>query len=231
MMVGVTHSREISPSPPVTFPVYGLDASWTGSRWLDGFGDRIGDEVRWVRLAHQDLETGALIMVETRSGPLTDTRAARSGEPPLQSVAFSASVVMVNVTLPAQSAPRPPGLLRALVIDADASSRQYAQWSPVSWRLDGSQARARARRFAGGWAAYSDSADGVYLAAAGLGIDPDGLALTELRDGRAYNVDLDQPLHPGIVAASSAARAGGERLPPLRPDWHADQLRLMPGRP
>ena len=123
-MDGVTHSRERSPSPPVTFPVYGLDASWSGSRWLDGFGDRIGDEVRWVRLAHQDLETGALIMVETRSGPLTDTRAARSGEPPLQSVAFSASVVMVNLTLPAQSAPRPRGLLHALVNDADASSRQ-----------------------------------------------------------------------------------------------------------
>ena len=80
-----------------------------------------------------------------------------------------------------------------------------------------------------GWAAYSDSADDVYLAAAGSGIGPGGLALTALRDGRAYNFDLDQPLHPGIIAASSAARAGGERLPPLRPDWHADQLRLMPG--
>jgi hypothetical protein len=231
MMGSVTHSREISPSPPVTFPVYGLDASWTGSRWLDGFGDRIGDEVRWVRLAHQDLETGALIMVETRSGPLTDARAARSGEPPLQSVAFAASVVMVNLTLPAASAPRPRGLLHALVNDADANSRRCDQWPPVSWRLDGSQARARTRRFAGGWAACSDSADGVYLAAAGLGIDPDGLALTALRDGHGYNVDLERPLHPGIIAASSAARAGGERLPPLRPDWHADQLRLMPGDP
>jgi hypothetical protein len=231
MMDGVTHSREISPSPPVTFPVYGLQASWTGSRWLDGFGDRIGDEVRWVRLAHQSLETGALIMVETRSRPLTDTQAARSGGPPLQTVAFSASVVMVNLTLPAQSAPRPPGLLRGLVNDADASSRQYAQWSPVSWRLDGSEIPARARRFAGGWAAYSDSADGVYLAAAGVGTGPDGLALTALRDGHAYNFDLDQPLHPRTISASSAARIGGERLPPYRSDWHADQLRLIPGQP
>jgi hypothetical protein len=153
MIEGVTHSREISPSPPVTFPVYGLDGSWTGSRWLDGFGDRIGDEVRWVRCG---------------------------------------------------------------------------QWSPVSWLLDGSAAAARTRRFAGGWAACSDCADGVYLAAAGLGSDPDDLALTALGDSRAYNFDLDEPLHPGIIAASRAARAGGERLPPLRPDWHADQLRLMP---
>ena len=229
MMEGVTHSREIAPSPPVTFPVYGLDGSWTGSRWLDGFGDRIGDEVRWVGLAHQDLETGALIRVETHSRPLTDSQAARSKEPALRSVAFGASVAMVNMTLPALSVPRPPGILRALVNDADANSRQYAQWSRVSWLLDGSQIGARARRFAGGWAAYCDAVEGVYLAAAGVGGGPDGLALTALQDGRGYSFDLDEPLHPTTLTASSAARAGGERLPPLRADWHADQLRLMPG--
>jgi hypothetical protein len=132
----VTHSREISPAPPAAFPVYGLDASSPGARWLDGFGDAVGDEVRWVCLAHQGTEPEALIMVETVSRPLTDGQAARSGEPALQSVAFSAAVVMVNV-------------------------------------------------------------------------------------------DLDQPLHPRAIAASSAARAGGEGLPPSRPDWHADQLGLM----
>jgi hypothetical protein len=146
MMDDVTHAREISPSPPVTFPVYGLDESWSGSRWLDLFGDRIGDEVRSVRLAHQSTEAGALIMVESCSRALTDAQAARSGESALQSVAFGASVVMVNLTLPALSVPRPPGMLRAL--------------------------------------------------------------------------------HPRVIAASSAARDGGERILPLRPDWHADQLRL-----
>jgi len=97
----------------------------------------------------------------------------------------------------------------------------------VSWRVDGSKVGARTWRFAGGWAAVSDSVDGDYLAAAGSGIGPDGLALAALRDGRAYNVDLDQPLHPRAIAASSAARAGGECLPPSRPDWHAGQLGLM----
>jgi hypothetical protein len=228
MMGGVTRSREISPSPPATFPVYGLDGSWSGSRWLDGFGDRIGDEVRYLRLAHQSTGTGALIMVESCSRPLTDTQAVRSGESPLQCVAFDASVVMVNLTLPVLSVPRPPGKLRALVNNADARARQYADWSPVSWRVDGSEVGARAWRFAGGWAAFSDSVDGVYLAAAGSpGTDPDGVALAALQDGHAYNFDLDLPLHPGVIAASSAARDGGERALPLRPDWHADQVRLL----
>jgi hypothetical protein len=228
MMDGVTHSGEISPSPPATFPVYGLDGSWSGSRWLDGFGDRIGDEVRYVRLAHQNTQTGALIMVESCSRPLTDTRAAHSGESPLQGVAFDASVVMVNLTLPVPSVPRPPGMLRALVGNADARARLHAEWSPVSWRVGGSEVGARAWRFAGGWAAFSDSVDGVYLAAAGsAGTGPDGLALAALQDGHGYNFDLDRPLHPRVIAASSAARGGGEHPLPLRPDWHADQVRLL----
>jgi hypothetical protein len=227
MMDGVTQSREILPARPVTFPVYGLEASWSGSRWLDGFGDRVGDEVRWVRLAHQSMETGALIMVETSSRPLTDSEAARPGEPSPQSVAFAASVVLLNLTLPAQSVPRPPGILRALVANADARSRRYAEWPPVSWRVDGTEVAARAWRFAGGWAAFSDSVDGVYLAAAGVGTGPDGLALAALGDGSTYGVDLGQPLHPRVIAASGAARADGARLPPQRPDWHADQVRLM----
>jgi hypothetical protein len=226
MMDGVPYSREISPSPPVTFPVYGLDGSWSGSRWLDVFGDRIGDEVRHVGLAHQSTETGAVIMVESFSRPLTDGQAARSKGSPLQQVAFAASVVLVNLTLPALSVPRPPGILRALVNNADARSREYAQWSPVSWRVDGKEAAARAWRFADGWAAFSDSVDGVYLAAAGsAGTDPHGLAFAALEDGHAYNFDLNQPLHPGVIAASSAA--GGERTPPLRPDWHPDQAQLL----
>jgi hypothetical protein len=167
-------------------------------------------------------------MMESCSRALTDTQAARSGESALHSVAFDASLVMVNLTLPVLSVPRPPGILRALVSNADARARQYADWSPVSWRVDDSEVGARGWRFAGGWAAFSDSVDGVYLAAAGsAGTDPDGLALAVLQDGHAYNVDLDQPLHPRVIAASSAARDGGERISPLRPDWHADQVRLL----
>jgi hypothetical protein len=227
MMGNVTHSREVLPSPPVSFPVYGLDQSWPGSRWLDSFGDAVGHEVRWMRLAHQNLDTGALIMAETWSRPLTDSAAARTGEPPLQSVAFSASVVLVNLTLPAQSVARPPGILRALVNNAYARSGEYEHWSPVSWEVDGSEVTARVWRFAGGWAAFTDGVDGVYLAAAGSGTGPDGLALAPFKDGHPYHVDLDAPLHPGVVTASSAARAGGERPFPPRQDWHADQVRLM----
>jgi hypothetical protein len=224
---GMTRSGQIPASPPAAFPVYGLDASWPGTRWLDSFGDLLGEQVRWVRLAHQSPESGAMIMVQTHSRPLTDAEAARGGQSPLQSVAFEVALVLVNLTLPAISVPRPAGLLRELVNHADERGKQYAQWSPERWFVDGVPVPARAWRFAGGWAAFSDAVDGVYLAAAGSDAGADGLALSVLTSGRAYNLDLDQHMHPGVIAASSAARAGAERLPARRQEWHSDQVRLM----
>jgi hypothetical protein len=114
----MTRSGQIPASPPLAFPVYGLDPSWRGARWLDCYGDTLGGEVRWVRLAHQSLESGAMVMVETCSQPLTDVEAARAGQPPLQSMAFDAALVLVNLTLPATPVPR-PDVLRALVGYAD----------------------------------------------------------------------------------------------------------------
>jgi hypothetical protein len=226
----VTHTREITASPPANFPVYGLDASWPGARWLEGFADRIGDEVRRMDLAHRSPQTGGLIVVQSWSRPLTDAQAAQSGEPPLRSVAMGAAVMMVNMTLPVQSVPRPPGILRALVVHADVRSRDYARWPLVSWRADGAEVSARAWRFAGGWAAFSDSVDGVYLAVAGsAGTDPDGLAFARFRDGRAYHFDMAGPLYPRTMTASRAAAGDGERMPPQLQDWHADQRRLMDG--
>jgi hypothetical protein len=231
MMVDVTPPRQMLPSPPPDFPVYGLDASYPGARWLESFGDATGDEVRWVRLAHQSLDAGSMIMVETHSRALTDAQARQHRESPLRLVAFDAAVVMVNLTLPAESAPRPEGLLPALVDHADERSMWYAEWSPVAWQVNNIMVTARVWWFAGGWAAFSDTVPGVYLGVAGgEGSDPGGLAFAALPDGSAYHFDLDQPLHPKTIAASSSARTGGERPPLQRQDWHDDQLRLIRGQ-
>ena len=228
-------SFAVPASPPACFPLYGLDGSWPGARWLDSFGDALGDVVRWIRLAHwtrlapPGRETGELIMVETHSRPLTDAEEARGGEAALRSLASSAAFTLVNLTLPDASVPRPEGLVRALVDHAEEQGKRHAEWLPVTWQVDGLPVPARAWEFAGGWAAFSDGLDEVYLAASGCGARPDGLALTRLRDARAYHFDLAQPLDTRAVTASSAAAwaddADGQ--PAWRPaDWHPGQLRL-----
>jgi hypothetical protein len=168
-----------------------------------------------------------VIFVNSFSRLPTDIQAADWGQPPLQHVAFAAAVVLVNLTLPVPPVPLPAGLSQALGDHAGSRSAQYAQWPPVRWQVDGAAVTARGWRFAGGWAAVSDAVPDVYLAAAGLGTGPDGLSLAVLRDGGGYHFTLDQPLHPDVMAASRAARAGGDRPLPDRPGWHADQLRLI----
>src|SRR5215469_1407206 len=101
----VPGSGWVPTSPPIGFPVYGLDGSWSGARWLDSLGDRVGDRPRWVRLAHQGVDCDSLIMVESYSRPVTDDLAARRAEPQLADVVSRAATSLVNVTLPVHSVP------------------------------------------------------------------------------------------------------------------------------
>ena len=227
-MDGMTRPRQISPSPPVDFPVYALGAPWPGSRWLDSFGEAIGDPVHWVSLGHQGLDGTSLVFVEPFSRLRTDAWEGASGQPPLQHVAFHAAASLINLTLPARSVSRPDGYGRALVGHADERSGHCEQWPLVRWRLDGATVGAHVWRFAGGWEAVSDAVEGVYLAVVGVGTDPDGLSLALLQDASAYHFDLVEQLHPRVMSAS--ARAAGVQLegaPWQRRDWHADQLRLL----
>ena len=221
-------SGRVPTSPPFDFPVYGLDASWPGARWLDSFGDQVGDPPRWVRLSHQSVDGDSLIMVETCFRPVTDDLAARRGELPLADVAFRAASTLINVTLPVQSVVRPDGFLRALHKHLPEFAGQYSRWPAVGWRVDGAGVTARVSWFAGGWAAVSDAVAEVYLSAVGIGVGPDGLSLTRLQDGAGYHFDLKQPLRPGVLSASARAADVQFEAPPWqRQDWHADQLRLM----
>jgi len=49
------------------FPVYGLDGSWTGRRWLGGWG-KSGDNIEHLELAHGDAfdPKAPLVRVDTR---------------------------------------------------------------------------------------------------------------------------------------------------------------------
>jgi hypothetical protein len=215
-------------SPPFGFPVFGLDASWPGARWLDSFGDQVGDPPWRVTLGHQSADGESLILVETYSRPPADDLAARRGEPPLEDVAIRAAVILNDVTLPVQSVSRPDGFLPVLVEHAMEIAGQHMQWPAVGWRVDGTPVSARVSWFAGGWAAISDGVAEVYLSAVGVGTSPDSLSLARLRDGTGYHFDLEQPLPPGVRSASRrAAHVRFEAPWQRRQDWHADQLRLM----
>jgi hypothetical protein len=161
----------------------------------------------------------------------TDAQAAERGWPALKDVAGQSTVTLTSLTLPVLSLTRPPGFLTALVEHADAAASAYRDWPQVSWRVDGQLVQVPVWRFAGGWAAFTDAAAGVYLsvAGAGPGPGPEDLGLMALQDGRAYHFDLDGPL--SLVMAEAAAEAAGVPLGAgpswQRQDWHPDQLQLI----
>jgi hypothetical protein len=199
----VPGSGWVPTSPAFDFPVYGLDASWPGARWLDSFGDQVGDPPRWARLSHQGVDGELLIMVESYSRPVTDELAARWGEPPMADVASHAASILINVTQPVESVPRPDGFLRTLAAHIMEFAHKYAQWPVVRWLMDGAEVIARVGWFAGAWAAVSDSVAEVYLSAVGVGVCPDGLSLAR-GAGRSC-----LPLRP--EAATAPRRAVGIR--------------------
>jgi hypothetical protein len=216
--------RPVAASPPVDFPVYALEPAWPGSRWLESFGDQIGDPVSWVSLGHRSLDGESTVFVETFSRLRVDLV---SGGLPMEHVAGYASSALVNITIPEHSEPLPGGFLRALSHLSEEQSKQCAHWPLIRWRVDGTTVPARGWRFAGGWAAVCDAVANVYLAAAGMGIEPDGLCLAVLPDGDDRHFDVAQPLHPAALQAGLTQQGGYERRYLRRTKFHTDQLRLM----
>lgn len=227
--------------PPVSFPVYGLDKSFSGARWLELFGDPPDGEPTWMSLHHQSADGRSLVGVTNfvrrvtgnpRSFRVpTDAQAAERGWSPLEDVAGQGAITLINLTLPVLSLTRPPGFLKALVEHAEAAARAYRDWPQVSWRVGGELVQVPVWRFAGGWTAFTDAAAGVYLSVVGVGPNtgPEDLGFAALRDGRAYHFDLDGPL--SLAMAQATAEAAGAPLgadqPWQRQDWHPDQLQLI----
>ena len=83
--------RPVAPLPPVDFPVYGLEPSWPSARWLESFGETIGDPVQWVMLGHRSPDGESAVTVATFSRRRTDALVSPSGAPSVQHVAHYAA--------------------------------------------------------------------------------------------------------------------------------------------
>lgn len=209
-------------SPPVDFPLYGLD-HWDGPRWLDSFDGELGTPTWGVRLGHQR-GTDTYVGVATHPRERFD-RLCAAGRDPLAEVAFHGNVWLVDLTLPSLQPPRPDGFLRVLVEHAEAQAARYAEWPSVRWSVGD----ASVWRWAGGWAGFA-VLDGAYLSVAGFGVEPDGLTFSVVPDGAPYGFDLAAPLR------NTDLRVARERTGPAdaalcdTDAWHADQAALMAAR-
>lgn len=209
------------PSPPVDFPLYGLDRDWPGLRWLDFYGGALGTPTTDVWLGHRS--TDGEVAVRVGSFPRQRFEATHSQEVAGE-LAFAGAVALVNMTLPQRVEAGLPGLNRALVRHADEQCHAHADWPRARWSVDGTPVTAAVWRFAGAWLGITDALPQVYLAVIGFGVVPEGLPLARVTDGTPYGMDLAQPLSADLLQMQH------ERLPavvwPL-PDqygYHPDHL-------
>ncbi|WP_116044214.1 hypothetical protein [Amycolatopsis palatopharyngis] len=217
-------------SPPVDFPIYGLDWGWRGPRWLDFFEGRPGEPVWALWLGHREEGGEHGVRVGTLPRDRYDSALSpRSGDP-LVAVAFSAAFGLINLTLPDGSVPRPDGLIPAMVEHAEEQAKRHAQWPRVAWDIGGRWAQASIWSFAGAWAGFTDLLDDAYLVAIGIGVQPEGMRLVPVgSNAKNYGIDLAAPLDATELARQRHVRPDTWLPPPRRDAFHADQLALVPG--
>jgi hypothetical protein len=203
-------------SPPVDFPLYGLDA-WDGPRWLETFDGELGTPTWAVRLGHQrgtDTYVGVATLPRERYDRLCG--ADRS------EVALFGTFWLINLTLPDPGLPRPDGFLRDLVSLSEVAGTRHADWPQVRWSVG----EASVWRFAGGWTGFA-VLDDVYVVVAAFGLEPNGLRFAVVPDGAPYGFDLAAPLRTTDLPAARE-RTGPAAPARLNTDaWHADHGALL----
>jgi hypothetical protein len=224
--------RSMPPWPPVDFPIYGLDGSWTGPRWLDYLGgSQNGQPTPDVWLAHSDRRW------PTRGHPWVKIATFRpSGEPwaappvdPAEAqLARPALYSLVNLVWPDVGVDDRALLRRVTVSYCEARISRCASWAPTRWTVDSGTVTARFARFAGGWAAYLCERDRIALAAVGVGASPHDLSLLRVTSGAPYHFAIDQPIDTDTLRTSREQALGGQLLVepiPRRP--HGDHRKIL----
>ncbi|HEX5120443.1 MAG TPA: hypothetical protein VFW65_35120 [Pseudonocardiaceae bacterium] len=205
-----------SASPPVDFPLYGLDR-WGGPRWLETYDGQLGKPTWGVRLGHQR-GTDTYVGVAT----LPRERFDRLCGADRREVAMFGTFWLINLTLPDGRLPRPDGFVRDLVDLSRNAAGRHAHWPRVRWSIG----EAAIWRFAGGWTGFAVLAD-VYVVVAAFGVQPAGLGFAVVSDGTPYGFDLAGRLRTTDLPAARERTGPAEPALLNNDAWHADHAALL----
>jgi len=211
-------------SPPVDFPVYGLDASWRGWRWFEYYQAKSGDRAWAVGLGHRPADGTGGIIISTLRRAHYDMALPRGQADHLVEIAFEGAVRLGNATLPEIDVPRPQDLLKALVGHMQDQSEHYRDWPVASWKVDGNLITGPILNFADGWITFTAAVPEIYVSVLGLNAPlTSSLDVVRIADLREYGLDSKARLSLASMIAAHKQPAN-TKLPPrefLHPDFHA----------
>jgi hypothetical protein len=183
------------------FSWYGLDAAFTGHRWLNPVGMSADGTVEHGSTGHGDEPSmkgdpapGSRRFVVVVTVARRPGRRSADGTGVLEATseataAWLAGSGLLNRTWPVQMerALRQDWLDQQISIAWDlADNLAGPDWSALTLPVDGVAAEFRYRESEYGWVLAGSSADGVHLGAYGRGISAYGLGLSVIRDLTEY---------------------------------------------
>lgn len=223
--------------PPIDFPVFGLDRTWTRGRWLTAVSGAYGKPAQSVSLAHGDrpLPVRGHPLVEVTSASLSGHQLwCPAGVHAERELAWNGLFRLIDKTMPEfDEAEERRRFLENFIRYVDVRAARWATWTPTRWRVDGRAATARFARFAGGWTAYAFDRDRYAVTVIGVGLPPHGLRLRRLTSAAAYHFDLDHAIHYHEVLAESLEQALGAHAHdgPRRRPIHAAHRNIIAAEP
>jgi hypothetical protein len=185
--------------PPLDFPLFGLNATWHGPRWLDFLEGQAGDPVVGAWLGHGDDNRRHNASNWAFVGTFSRTRVEAGGwlgsdETFEQYLARRTALVVDD---------RP--LLDRLLAAPDG----WESWDAVTFSLGTRTLSARKWVHAGAQAVLSFDLSGLGLMVHSRGLGGADLSLDEVSDFRRYHFDPTCPLlYPAVIENSVEAATG-----------------------
>jgi hypothetical protein len=183
--------------PPFDFPLYGLDTSWTGPRWLDFFEGKAGSPSwgAWLGHGHDADRARGDEWVIVGSFPVR-----RSAEVQLQpGETFQHYLASVATLVLFNDSEEGPARL-------ETEPDRWAAWPSRYLRADGRSVSAHFLERGNAWAAFITGLREVGLVIHASGIAVEEMALVEVTDSSSYHFNSDEPLdYADVLYASRQA--------------------------
>ena len=215
--------------PPIDFPLYGLDQSWHGPRWLAFVQGEFGEPIYEVFLGHGDRPLPSRghpwLQVVTRSACFYPTTRSIDHT---QELAWDSLLDLLNAVTPDLDDPLWTHYKQNAMRYIDQRVDRYRRWARTTWSVDGTPIEARYARFAGAWSGFASTQSDVELRVVGCGLSPQHLGFQRLASGEQYHFDLAAPIpYPDSLERAAREALGEHQWDRPSRALHSDQRRLL----